>query len=229
MTRFDKALKLATEAHAGQTDKAGKPYIAHPIAVAEIIRSKYESLASWPSYWDFTLEDLLIAALLHDTVEDTYVTLDQIGYEFGRAVRTIVDGVTRRQRIYDTIGEMRKEPYREFVKRAKQHPGSRIVKLADLEHNLGRISQLPAEEQSIRHRYEKAVVELTQEDAVPEPKPRYELKTVRRAVEVLVVDLVENLPDGTSRVIKQLDFGGNATSAVWFGAQKVVEALNKTN
>lgn len=154
MTRLERALQLASKAHAGQVDKAGKPYIHHPIAVAELILSKYDN-QHWP-YREFTLEDLRIAALLHDVVEDTEITLDDIEREFGSQVRVIVDGVTRRKD--------EGESYRVFIKRAKQHhPGSRMLKLADLHHNLSRIDQLPPEEQSIRKRYELAVWELNRE------------------------------------------------------------------
>lgn len=156
MNRLDQAIKLAVDAHEGQLDKAGKPYIEHPKAVAAWIQQKYAG-QHWP-YREFTLEDLVIAAWLHDVVEDTSVTLEDIEREFGLSVRVIVQGVTR---LNTAPGQ--KETYRTFIKRAKQHPGSRMLKLADLHHNLSRIDQLPPEEQSIRRRYEKAVAELNRD------------------------------------------------------------------
>ena len=153
MTRLELALQFAIEAHGSQRDKAGQPYINHPIAVAESIQEKYKD-GYWP-YREFTLEDLIVAALLHDVVEDTNVTLDLVELEFGLPVRIIVDGVTRRKPLGET--------YQTFVKRAKQHPGSRLLKLADIYHNLSRIDSLPSEEQGIRKRYELAVRELNRD------------------------------------------------------------------
>lgn len=212
--RLTRAIDLATKAHAGQVDKQGKPYIDHPIAVAGNVVDMIADIKSWPSYWDFTREDLIIAAYLHDTVEDTPVTLDKIEAEFGKAVRTIVEGVTRRKN---------QETYKEFIKRAKLHPGAKIVKLADLKHNLSRIDGLPIEEQDIRKRYDKAVIELTREEL---PPPTYQLRVIKQGCEVLEVRLIKNAPDGTFQTA-DLDFGGNATSAVYYGATLVIEALNK--
>ncbi len=153
MNRLSLAIKWAVEAHEGQLDKAGKPYIDHPKAVAAWIQQKYAG-QPWP-YREFNLEDLMISAWLHDVVEDCDVTLDEIERGFGPIVRAIVDGVTRRKPSGET--------YRTFVKRAKQHPGSRMLKLADLHHNLSRIDNLPPEEQNIRKRYELAVWELNRD------------------------------------------------------------------
>jgi len=153
VNRLELAIKWAVDAHEGQLDKVGKPYIDHPKAVAALIQQKYTG-QPWP-YREFTLEDLTISAWLHDVVEDCGVTLDEIERGFGSVVRTIVDGVTRRK--------LSGETYRTFVKRAKQHPGSRMLKLADLHHNLSRIDSLPPEEQSIRKRYELAVWELNRD------------------------------------------------------------------
>jgi guanosine-3',5'-bis(diphosphate) 3'-pyrophosphohydrolase len=151
--RLENALLLATKAHYGQLDKAGQPYILHPIAVMEMIRKEFaEHPKKIPA--GVTLDDLLIAALLHDTVEDTEVTLDQIDQEFGPVVREIVDGVTRRRDSWkDHIGD---ENYIDFIYRAKRQPGSRIVKTADLHHNMSRIHNLPPSEQGILNRYLRA-------------------------------------------------------------------------
>lgn len=146
--RIERAIILATEAHSGQKDKSGQPYILHPLAVAEHVHTKYKN-QHWP-YTQFTLEDLIVAAVLHDVVEDTTVTLEQIEDEFGPIVREIVDGVTRRKR------PPMAETYMDFIRRAKKHIGSRMVKLADLHHNMSRISNLPLKEQDILQRYLRA-------------------------------------------------------------------------
>lgn len=119
------ALALATVAHHGQTygfdtvESPLAPYVNHPIAVAQIILSATGD------------PELAAAGLLHDTVEDTFVTLDLLHrHGFSRRIIHAVDGVTRRK------GEL----YRDFVARAAKGDDSRRVKLADNEHNL---SSLP--------------------------------------------------------------------------------------
>lgn len=113
------ALALATVAHHGQ-QYGNRPYIEHPIAVARLVLAETGN------------EHLGAAALLHDTVEDTFVTLELLGrYGYSDRVIDAVDGVTRR------YGEV----YMDFVRRAAVHPDSRLIKLADNTHNL---SGLPA-------------------------------------------------------------------------------------
>lgn len=129
------ALQVCVESHQGQVDKAGMPYVLHPLRVAF-------------SLWEWTTEDMLITALLHDVVEDTDMTLESIREHFGECVADAVDGVTRRK----------SETYKEFILRCKLNPISRRVKLADIEDNMRpeRVAALPESEQSIVHRYEKA-------------------------------------------------------------------------
>jgi GTP diphosphokinase / guanosine-3',5'-bis(diphosphate) 3'-diphosphatase len=145
------ALDFAASKHWGQKDKSGQPYIFHPIRVAFIIQKEF---TTYPEKLPagITLDDLMVAGLLHDVVEDCGVTLDQIEEKFGKTVRDIVDGVTRRYITAD-----KKERYIEdFIYRAKAHPGSRIVKIADLHHNMSRINNLPESERSIINRYLRA-------------------------------------------------------------------------
>ena len=80
-----------------------------------------------------TRSELLIAGVLHDVVEDTPYTLERIRETFGQCVHDIVDGVTRREWLDG------KETYRDFVYRAKLHPGARLVKVCDLLNNIGRL------------------------------------------------------------------------------------------
>ena len=109
------ALALATRAHAGQLDKAGAPYIGHPQRVARSVAAAGGS------------ETAQIAALLHDVVEDSDVSLDALADAgFGPEVVGAVDALTRR------VGES----YEDFVSRAGSHPITRLVKLADLADNL---------------------------------------------------------------------------------------------
>lgn len=142
--RVRQAIQFATIRHKDQKDKAGKPYIAHCYRVAL-------------SVWGFG-EDYFVAAMLHDTVEDTPTTLDEVENLFGKTVRDAVDSVTRRE-------VPKKEPYEEFVLRSKADPIGRIVKIADVYDNMSpeRRIEPPAEREKKMERYEKALAVLTRE------------------------------------------------------------------
>lgn len=148
------ALDFASSKHWGQKDKSGQPYILHPIRVMFIIQKELtihpEKLPAGT-----TLENLMVAGLLHDVVEDCGVTLNEIEELFGPVVREIVDGVTRRI-LRIPAYEDEKETYVDFIRRAKKHPGAKIVKIADLHHNMSRIGNLPLAEQGILKRYLRA-------------------------------------------------------------------------
>lgn len=111
LSRFaDKAYEIAAHYHEGQVDKAGKPYIDHPIAVSRRVNSFKE----------------IIVALLHDTIEDTAFTLKEAEEIFGHEIADALDHVTHRVN----------EPYMDYVKRASENPIALMVKLADLTHNM---------------------------------------------------------------------------------------------
>lgn len=138
MSNLDRAIKLAVDAHEGQLDKAGLPYILHPLRVMERVRVRVEADFVNGLVPPAALPDLLAAAVLHDVVED----------EFGETVGDIVDRVTRRKRDG--------ESYTEFITRCAELPAAVIVKDADLDDNLSRIASLPEHERSIEKRYKKA-------------------------------------------------------------------------
>ena len=150
MTRLEQAITLAVAYHEGQLDKAGVPYIFHPLRVMERVRQRISNFTGTPEQYD-----LLIAAVLHDAVEDTPLTLDEVRQSFGDNVAEIVDRVTRRW-----IGNMRKEYYADLIQRASEDPRSALLKDCDLDDNLDRIEQLPLHEQDIRKRYSRAKIAL---------------------------------------------------------------------
>ena len=86
--RLDHAIAVAKKAHEGQFRKTGEPYITHPLAVKKILEE-----------WGMD-EDTIIAGILHDTVEDTPLTLNDIKKEFGESVAFLVDGVTKLQHLH---------------------------------------------------------------------------------------------------------------------------------
>ena len=117
MSSLERAISIAAQAHAGQLDKAGQPYILHPLRVMLRVSSDAERMA----------------AALHDVVEDSEVTLQQLSSEgFPSEVVEAVDALTKRP------GETRIQA----AHRAAAHPVARVVKLADNAENLD-ISRIP--------------------------------------------------------------------------------------
>ena len=133
MNLLDSAFHLAVAAHANQMDEDGMPHIVHCAAVMSSVKSELDSKQCYVERF-YTVEELLIAAILHDAVEDSkgLVTLDRIEEDFGLKVRAVVDGLTRRK----------DESYRDFIYRAKQNPGAKFIKIADLLHNYGRTHKI---------------------------------------------------------------------------------------
>ena len=87
VARVRRAYEIGALAHAGQTRKSGEPYITHPVAVASILA-------------DLGLDaETIIAAILHDTLEDTQLTSERIAVEFGPTVVELVDGVTKLDKV----------------------------------------------------------------------------------------------------------------------------------
>lgn len=122
MTLYDRAFEFAARAHAGQVRKYSKePYIVHPVAVAHIVAG-------------ITNDEVMIAAaLLHDVVEDTPVTLVEIEANFGERVARLVEGLTDVSRPEDGNRAARRAIDREHTARAI--PDVHTIKLADLLHN----------------------------------------------------------------------------------------------
>lgn len=162
MTLVGKALALAADVHRNQVDKAGEPYMLHPIAVMERATDLYLSTGN-----DWQLEKIQAAALLHDAIEDIDPESswdvgrlrDRI-YELDNRVYQAVDCLTK----YKPVGDY-KEPYEVYLERVASDWMSRIVKIADLSHNLDafRIPTEIGEKDFERwNKYHRAVVYLTQ-------------------------------------------------------------------
>lgn len=122
MEELDRAFITADERHRGQIRMSGDPYITHPIAVAEILA---ELGLDQPT---------LIAALLHDTIEDTGYTLDELRRDFGSEVASLVDGVTKLDKL--TYGpSAQAETLRKMVVAMSKDVRVLVIKLADRLHN----------------------------------------------------------------------------------------------
>jgi GTP diphosphokinase / guanosine-3',5'-bis(diphosphate) 3'-diphosphatase len=119
---IERAYLVAEKAHAGQLRKSGDPYITHPVAVTGILAD----LGMTPP--------TLVAALLHDTVEDTPYSLDQLREDFGEEVASLVDGVTKLDKV--TFGEAAEaETVRKMVVAMARDIRVLVIKLADRLHN----------------------------------------------------------------------------------------------
>ncbi|KAA9007723.1 bifunctional (p)ppGpp synthetase/guanosine-3',5'-bis(diphosphate) 3'-pyrophosphohydrolase [Paenibacillus spiritus] len=140
--RIREAYDFADQAHHGQVRKSGEPYILHPLAVAEIVVSMEMDVIS------------IIAALLHDVVEDTTVSLEQIREAFGDTCAMLVDGLTKLERIrFRSKEEQQNENYRKMFIAMAQDIRVIVIKLADRLHNM-RTLKYQSEESQRRISYE---------------------------------------------------------------------------
>lgn len=130
--RIKKAYQLAKEAHKDQRRRSGEPYIMHPVAVAKIL-------------FDMGMDsECIIAALLHDVVEDTEYTIESISKEFGDDVGLLVDGVTKLGQIpLSTREEVQAENIRKMFIAMNQDVRVIIIKLADRLHNMRTLEHMP--------------------------------------------------------------------------------------
>ncbi|MFA6800533.1 MAG: bifunctional (p)ppGpp synthetase/guanosine-3',5'-bis(diphosphate) 3'-pyrophosphohydrolase [Acholeplasmataceae bacterium] len=130
-----KAYLIAKEKHMGQKRKTGEPYITHPIAVAKILT---ELTAGPPT---------IIAALLHDTVEDTDFTLEDVKREFGNDVASMVDGVTKIGKLeFNTVASQADNHQKMLLAMAKDIRVV-LIKIADRLHNIRTLQSMTPEKQ----------------------------------------------------------------------------------
>ncbi len=125
LNRIREAYDFAEQAHHGQLRKSGEPYILHPLAVAEILVNMQMDVTS------------IIAALLHDVVEDTTVSLVMVKEKFGDTCAQIVDGLTKLEKIkFKSKEEQQNENYRKMFVAMAQDIRVILIKLADRLHNM---------------------------------------------------------------------------------------------
>ena len=125
MEMLDKAYQLAERAHSGQFRRSGEPYICHPLHVAMLLVDLGMDTES------------LAAALMHDVVEDTSVTLDELESQFGADVAHMVDGVTKLTKIkFSSVEEQQAENLRKMLMAMSQDVRVMIIKLCDRLHNM---------------------------------------------------------------------------------------------
>jgi GTP diphosphokinase / guanosine-3',5'-bis(diphosphate) 3'-diphosphatase len=131
-----KAYEFAAQAHKGQTRKSGDPYVTHPLSVARIIAELKLDVAS------------VCAGLLHDCVEDTSATVEQLGETFGKEIAYLVDGVTKLGKLpYSTREEQQAENFRKMLLAMARDIRVILVKLCDRLDNMRSLNHLPPEKQ----------------------------------------------------------------------------------
>ena len=134
--KLRRAFVFAYKAHGPQLRKTGEPYIIHPLATTEILTELEVDT------------DTLVAALLHDTVEDTDVSVSLISELFGEDVALLVDGVTKLGRIpYSSKEETQAENMRKMFLAMAKDISVVLIKLADRLHNMRTIKHLPPDKQ----------------------------------------------------------------------------------
>jgi guanosine-3',5'-bis(diphosphate) 3'-pyrophosphohydrolase len=131
-----RAFEYALQAHEGARRKSGEPYILHPIAVAKI--------AAKEMHLDATS---VIAALLHDVVEDTFAEIADIKAEFGSEVATIIDGLTKISGVFDNKSSAQAENFRKMLLTLSADVRVILIKLADRLHNMRTLQYMKKEGQ----------------------------------------------------------------------------------
>jgi len=131
-----KAFDVAVDAHKDMRRKSGEPYIYHPIAVARICSEEMGLGAT-----------SVICALLHDTVEDTHITLQDIEDLFGAKVRLIIDGLTKIPEVFDENASIQAENFRKMILTLSEDIRVVLIKLADRLHNMRTLGSMAPDKQ----------------------------------------------------------------------------------
>lgn len=131
-----RSFEIALEAHKDMRRKSGEPYIMHPLAVASIV-AKDMGLGT----------TAVVCALLHDTVEDTELTVDDVRTEFGNKVAEIVDGLTKIATYFDLHGSVQADNFKKLLLTMAQDVRVILIKIADRLHNMRTMDHMPRQKQ----------------------------------------------------------------------------------
>ncbi|MBI1239297.1 MAG: RelA/SpoT family protein [Alphaproteobacteria bacterium] len=183
---LNKAYVFAMKAHGAQTRASGDPYFSHPLEVAGILTELKLDSAS------------IITALLHDTIEDTATSYEDIEKSFGKEVAQLVDGVTKLGK-YELVSERTKdaENFRKFLLAMSNDIRVLLVKLADRLHNMRTLAFIPKPEKRRR------IAEETMEIYAP-LAGRMGMQDLREELEDL--SFSEIFPDARDSIVKRLAF-----------------------
>ncbi len=133
---LERAFTFASQAHHGQQRRSGEDFILHPVGVARVLAELHAD------------DETLAAALVHDVVEDTESTIDQVRSEFGEEISRLVEGVTKLTRIrFQSREQAQAENYRKMIVAMARDPRVILIKLADRLHNMRTIEYLGKQKQ----------------------------------------------------------------------------------
>src|SRR5665647_1516632 len=132
--QIDKAFKIANEAHWNMRRKSGEPYILHPIAVAKIVNQEIGLGAK-----------SITVALLHDVVEDTDYSLEDVKRDFGEKIASLIDGLTKISGTYDkeNPSSLQAEKFRKMLLTLSDDLRVILIKIADRLHNMRTLDSMP--------------------------------------------------------------------------------------
>ena len=184
LSDLEKAYRLAADAHKDQSRASGEPFMMHPLNVALILAGMQMDMVS------------LQTGLLHDTVEDTSVSLDQIRKSFGNEVAACVDGVTKLSKLHLYSREERQaESVRKMLLAMVNDIRVIVVKLADRLHNMRTLASLPRERQ---HRIAQETLEIYAPIA-----HRLGMGKIRGELEDLSFQYLE--PEESSELVREIE------------------------
>lgn len=187
--QIDKAFNTANRAHEGQLRCSGQPYVIHPILVAKIVAELGMDKES------------VIAALLHDVVEDTDLTLEDVTVKFGKSVASLVDGVTKLGKVpLSTREEVQAENVRKMLLAMSEDIRVIIIKLADRLHNMRTLEFMPPQKQR-----DKALETL---EIYAPIAHRLGIRAVKEELEDLAIKHLD--PVGYAEIEKSLEVRGKS-------------------
>ncbi len=202
---LNRAYVFAMKAHGSQTRASGDPYFSHPLEVAGILTEFKVDFAS------------IITALLHDTIEDTDTSLDEIEASFGKEVARLVDGVTKLTRIeFQSDQAKQAENFRKFILAMSEDIRVLLVKLADRLHNMRTLQHIQSPEKRRR-------IAVETMDIYAPLAERIGMQELKSEIEDLAFQ--ELNPDARKSILKRLEFlrekGGDVVA-------RIIKELEKT-
>ncbi|MBA4118578.1 MAG: bifunctional (p)ppGpp synthetase/guanosine-3',5'-bis(diphosphate) 3'-pyrophosphohydrolase [Candidatus Puniceispirillum sp.] len=191
---LNRAYVYAMKAHGSQKRASGDPYFSHPLEVAGILSDMRMDSAT------------IVTALLHDTVEDTHATLEEIASLFGQEIATLVDGVTKLTKLeLQSVNTKQAENLRKLILAMSNDIRVLLVKLADRLHNMRTLHFVPSEEK--RRRIARETLEIYAPLA-----ERMGIHHIKDELEDLCFEILN--PDGRESILNRLSFleqeGGRA-------------------
>jgi GTP diphosphokinase / guanosine-3',5'-bis(diphosphate) 3'-diphosphatase len=219
------AFDMAMEAHKDMRRKTGEPYILHPLAVAQICA---EEIGLGPL--------AIVCALLHDTVEDTHLTLEDVKNSFGEKAASIVDGLTKISGVFDKGTSLQAENFRKMLLTLSDDIRVILIKLADRLHNMRTLDSMPRDKQlkiasetaylyaPLAHRLGLYSIKTELEDLAmkyTEPEIYYEIyskiQETRRERNRFINEFTEPIKDELNKQSFQYDIKGRSKSihSIW--------------